>query len=54
MFLTPIAYPYYILAGGVNSPSGSVAAPKLVHIFGHLVNLGSLFKICLLYTSRCV
>jgi lipopolysaccharide transport system permease protein len=45
MFLTPIAYPYYILAGGVNSPTGSVAAPKLVHIFGHLVNLGSLFKI---------
>jgi ABC-2 type transport system permease protein len=45
MFLTPIAYPYYILAGGVNSPTGSVAAPKLVHIFGHLVNLGTLFKI---------
>ncbi|MGD0809093.1 MAG: ABC transporter permease [Acidimicrobiales bacterium] len=45
MFLTPIAYPYYILAGGVNSPTGSEAAPKLVHIFGHLVNLGSLFKI---------
>jgi ABC-type polysaccharide/polyol phosphate export permease len=45
MFLTPIAYPYYILAGGVNSPTGSVAAPKLVHIFGHLVNLGTLFKL---------
>jgi ABC-type polysaccharide/polyol phosphate export permease len=45
MFLTPIAYPYYILAGGVNSPTGSLAAPKLVHIFGHIVNLGTLFKI---------
>jgi lipopolysaccharide transport system permease protein len=45
MFLTPIAYPYYILAGGLNSPTGSLASPKIVHLLGHAFNLGSLFKI---------
>jgi len=45
MFLTPIAYPYYILAGGLNSPTGSLANPKIVHLLGHAFNLGSLFKI---------
>jgi lipopolysaccharide transport system permease protein len=45
MFLTPIAYPYYILAGGLNSPTGSFASPKIVHLLGHAFNLGQLFKI---------
>ena len=33
MFLTPVAYPYYIVGGGINSPTGSVAArPRFIHL----------------------
>ena len=46
MFLTPVAYPYYILGGGLDgSPSkgvGVLIAAKH-HLFGH--NLGTIFKL---------
>ena len=46
MFLTPMAYPYYIVGGGMNSPTGSVAAPaRYIHLLGHAVSLGTLFKL---------
>jgi lipopolysaccharide transport system permease protein len=45
MFLTPVAYPYYIVGGGINSPTGSVAPGKFIHLLGHTVSLGTIFKL---------
>jgi ABC-2 type transport system permease protein len=55
MFLTPICYPFYIVAGGINGPlttpttvgvaGSSIAGARYVHLFGHLVSLGTLFKL---------
>ncbi len=48
MFLTPVAYPYYLVGGGLsgNPASGGILnPPRLVHIFGHVVSLGSIFKL---------
>jgi ABC-2 type transport system permease protein len=50
MFLTPVAYPYYIVGGGVSGPpshgaAASLAKARIVHLFGHAFSLGSLFKI---------
>ena len=45
MFLTPVAYPYYLVGGGPNGPYGTIATGKFVHLFGHVVSLGTLFKL---------
>jgi len=45
MFLTPVAYPYYIVGGGINSPTGSLAPARYIHLLGHAINLGTLFKL---------
>ncbi len=48
MFLTPIAYPYYILGGGLNGNPAAGAilqTPRYVHLLGHALSLGSLFKL---------
>jgi len=44
MFLTPVAYPYYIVGGGLNGSTGTFATAKYVHLLGHSVSLGGLFK----------
>ena len=44
MFLTPVAYPYYIVGGGLNGATGTFSTAKYIHIFGHAVSLGTLFK----------
>ena len=46
MFLTPVAYPYYILGGGLSGPPSKGVGVLYVakhHLFGH--NLGSIFKL---------
>src|SRR5579875_771151 len=50
MFLTPVAYPYYIVGGGVSGPpshgaAASLAKARVVHLLGHAFSLGSLFKV---------
>ncbi len=45
MFLTPITYPYYIVGGGINSPTGAVSPARYLHLLGHAINLGTLFKL---------
>jgi lipopolysaccharide transport system permease protein len=50
MFLTPVAYPYYIVGGGVSGPpshgaAASLVKARIVHLFGHAFSLGSLFKV---------
>lgn len=49
MFLTPVAYPYYIVGGGLSGPPsagpGVLHTARFVHIFGHSVSLGALFKV---------
>ena len=35
MFLTPVAYPYYIVGGGINSPTGAFSPARYIHLFGH-------------------
>ena len=45
MFLTPVAYPYYIVGGGINSPAGTFSPGKYVHLLGHTVSLGTIFKL---------
>jgi ABC-2 type transport system permease protein len=48
MFLTPIAYPFYLVGGGLNGNpmAGAVLqAPRYIHFLGHALSLGSLFKI---------
>jgi ABC-type polysaccharide/polyol phosphate export permease len=47
MFLTPIAYPFYFVGGGLNGNpmTGSTILPaRIVHVFGHAISLGTLFK----------
>lgn len=45
MFLTPVVYPYWIIGGGINSPTGSIAPARYLHLLGHTVSLGTLFKL---------
>jgi lipopolysaccharide transport system permease protein len=45
MFLTPVVYPYWIVGGGINSPTGSIAPARFVDLLGHTVSLGTLFKL---------
>ncbi len=45
MFLTPITYPYYIVGGGMNSPAGTLSPARYIHVLGHAINLGTLFKL---------
>jgi ABC-2 type transport system permease protein len=49
MFLTPICYPFYLVGGGLNGPpvsiTASIASGKFVHLFGHVVSYGTLFKL---------
>ena len=45
MFLTPVAYPYYIVGGGINSPTGTFSPARYIHLFGHAVSLGTIFKL---------
>ncbi len=45
MFLTPVAYPYYIVGGGINSPDGTVQPARYIDLLGHSVSLGSIFKL---------
>ena len=49
MFLTPVAYPFYIAGGGLSGPPkngiGVIAKARIVTLFGHAFNLGALFKI---------
>jgi homopolymeric O-antigen transport system permease protein len=49
MFLTPVAYPYYIAGGGLSGPPSSgigVLRPaRIIHLLGHSLSLGTLFKV---------
>jgi lipopolysaccharide transport system permease protein len=48
MFLTPIAYPYSQVAGGLFFGSGGVPQinpPKFLTLFGHAFGVGTLFKL---------
>jgi lipopolysaccharide transport system permease protein len=57
MFLTPITYPYYIVGGGINSPTGTctrlgsqlsctfLSPARYIHLLGHTLSLGTLFKL---------
>jgi lipopolysaccharide transport system permease protein len=45
MFLTPVAYPYYIVGGGINSPDGTFSPARYIHLLGHSISLGTLFKL---------
>ncbi len=48
MFLTPVTYPFYLVGGGLsgNPTSGGILnPPRLIHLLGHVFNLGSLFKL---------
>jgi lipopolysaccharide transport system permease protein len=49
MFLTPVTYPFYLVGGGISGPpklgTGVLRAARIVHLFGHSFNLGTLFKI---------
>jgi len=44
MFLTPVAYPYYIVGGGLNGSTGTFSTAKHIHILGHALSLGTIFK----------
>jgi len=44
MFLTPVAYPYYLVGGGPNGPYGT-STGKIIHLFGHAISLGTIFKL---------
>ncbi|MDA8299948.1 MAG: ABC transporter permease [Actinomycetota bacterium] len=48
MFLTPVVYPYWEIGGGINGTPkngvGGLVAPRMVHLFGHVFSLGTLFK----------
>jgi ABC-2 type transport system permease protein len=44
MFLTPVAYPFYIVGGGLNGSTGTIQAARYLHLLGHAFNLGALFK----------
>jgi lipopolysaccharide transport system permease protein len=48
MFLTPIAYPFYIVGGGLNGnpmAGAVIQSPTYLHVLGHALSLGSLFKL---------
>lgn len=48
MFLTPIAYPYAQVAGGLSFGAGNtpvITPPKFIHLFGHSLGVGTLFKL---------
>jgi len=48
MFLTPIAYPFYLVGGGLNGnpAAGAVLqAPRYIHVLGHALSLGTIFKL---------
>jgi lipopolysaccharide transport system permease protein len=47
MFLTPVTYPFYLIGGGLAASGGPVPyleAPRALHLFGHSLSLGTLFK----------
>lgn len=44
MFLTPVTYPWYLVAGGLDG-GGNFQPPRLVHLLGHTFSLGTLFKL---------
>ncbi|HMK97637.1 MAG TPA: ABC transporter permease [Acidimicrobiales bacterium] len=44
MFLTPVAYPYYIVGGGLNGSTATFSTAKYIHLFGHALSLGTIFK----------
>lgn len=49
MFLTPVAYPYYIAGGGLSGPPsagpGVLHPARMIHFLGHSISLGALFKV---------
>ena len=48
MFLTPIAYPFYIVGGGLDGnplAGATISAPHIIHVLGHALSLGTLFKL---------
>jgi ABC-2 type transport system permease protein len=48
MFLTPIAYPFYIVGGGLNGnpmTGAQLQTGRVVHILGHALSMGTLFKL---------
>jgi ABC-type polysaccharide/polyol phosphate export permease len=49
MFLTPVAYPYYMVGGGLDglpvNGIGVIKKAKMIHLFGHVVSLGTIFKL---------
>lgn len=45
MFLTPITYPYYIVGGGIYNGYGAVEPARYIHLLGHAISLGMLFKL---------
>lgn len=48
MFLTPVCYPFYIVGGGLNGnpmTGSTVIGPKIEHVLGHTISLGTLFKL---------
>jgi ABC-2 type transport system permease protein len=48
MFLTPVCYPFYIVGGGLNGnpmTGSTIIGPKIEHVLGHAVSLGTLFKL---------
>lgn len=49
MFLTPVVYPYWEIGGGIDGlPKNGVGVlhpPRMVHLFGHVFSLGTLFKV---------
>lgn len=44
MFLTPIAYPFYIIGGGVAS-GGNWSQGQFVNLLGHSFSVGTIFKL---------
>ncbi len=49
MFLTPVVYPYWEIGGGINGTPkngvGGLVGPRMVHLFGHIFSLGTIFKV---------
>jgi hypothetical protein len=44
MFLTPVCYPFYIVGGGLNGSTGVIQGARYIHLLGHALNLGAIFK----------
>ncbi|MGH9106406.1 MAG: ABC transporter permease [Acidimicrobiales bacterium] len=43
MFLTPVVYPFYVIGGGIDATK-ILHNPRFLHLLGHTVSLGTLFK----------